>query len=201
MNRHRDGSPNGDKVSYTLAVATGWGTVTRMEQPGTTWEFSLSAAEELVLWHLASGDVPSVVRQRRTTVLVAAAVHAVAADAGLSGQQVADVPLVAAVGQASVLTTLRDYALSALEAAPVGELGNGDREELLAAYGTGGWGDVQTAALEVVDHHVLDAVGVGRPYPSIRDRAAAMARTVAEVARARRKRMHDDLADAEVEQW
>ncbi len=164
------------------------------EQPGSTWEFSLSAAEELLLWHLASGDAPPVDQQRRTVVLVAAAVHAVAAGAGLSGQQVADVLLAAPAGSADVLGTLRDYALSALEAAPVGELGGGEREELLAAYGTGRWQGEHNAALGAVDHHVQDAAGAGQPYPTVRDRAAVM-------ARARRERMLAGLADAEVEPW
>ncbi|WEP00690.1 hypothetical protein A6P39_044055 (plasmid) [Streptomyces sp. FXJ1.172] len=127
-------------------------------------------------------------------MLLAAAVHALAADAGVGGAQIASLPLAASAGQDSLLTTLDTHPLSALQACPADELGGGEREQLLAAYGTTQWSAVQAAARTVVEHHVQDAAGHGCPYPSVSDRAFAM-------AAARREQLLDDLDAVAVEPW
>ncbi|WP_225102850.1 hypothetical protein [Streptomyces sp. CoH27] len=47
-------------------------------------------------------------------MLLAAAVYALAADAGVNGPQVATLPLASPAGQTGLLTTLHDHVLSAL---------------------------------------------------------------------------------------
>jgi hypothetical protein len=108
-------------------------------------------------------------------VLLAAAVHALAADAGMNGPQVAALPLTSPVRQTSLLTTPYDHALSALQACPFGELGSGEREQLVSVYGTPRWPAVRAAAQTVVEHHFQDAVDHGCPHSTISDRASAMA--------------------------
>lgn len=45
-----------------------------LRPPRTTWEYCLSAAEELVLWHMRQGeDVPEADRPRVVTLIGAAA--------------------------------------------------------------------------------------------------------------------------------
>ncbi|MFJ5036023.1 hypothetical protein ACIQB5_50565 [Streptomyces sp. NPDC088560] len=127
-------------------------------------------------------------------MLLAAAVHALAADAGVNGPQVAALPLTSPAGQTSLLTTLHDHALSALQSCPADELGSGERAQLLAAYGTLQWAAVQTAARTVVEHHVRDAADHGCPHLTIRDRASAMAAT-------RREQLLDNLDAAVTESW
>ncbi|AVH61715.1 MULTISPECIES: hypothetical protein [Streptomyces] len=161
--------------------------------PRTTWEYSLSAAEELVTWHLAHSQEPPP-DGRETTVLLAAAVHALAAGAGLSGPQVASLLLAAPAGQDSVLNTLQGHVLSALQDSPADALGSSEREQLLAAYGTGEFTAVQEAAQRVLHHHVQDADGHGQPHPTIRDRAHSM-------ADARHQQLLKDLARVQVEPW
>jgi hypothetical protein len=119
--------------------------------PRTTWQYILSVAGELVGWHLPQGQErqPPV---REAAVLLAAAVHALAADAGVNGPQVAALPLTSPAGQTGLLTTLHDHALCALQACPGGELGSGEREQLLSAYGTPRWRAVRPAAQTVVEH-------------------------------------------------
>ncbi|MEU8976463.1 hypothetical protein AB0D11_46215 [Streptomyces monashensis] len=135
--------------------------------PRTTWEYSLSAAGELVGWHLPLDDEEPEPDARETAVLLAAAVVALAADAGVSGPQVAALPLAAPAGQTSLLTTLHDHALPAPQACPADGLGSGERAQLLAVYGTPQWSAAQTVA----EHHVQDSAGHGCPHPTISDRA------------------------------
>ncbi|MEW2498496.1 hypothetical protein AB0942_33940 [Streptomyces nodosus] len=167
--------------------------MTAPQTPCTTWEFSVSAAEELVVWHLDLGREPQPMG-RETIVLLAAAVHALATTSALAGPEVASLPLAAPAGQDGLLGMLRDHALSALQSSPAEVLAGVEREQLLAAYGTEQWADMLTAAQAVLHHHVQDAAGEGCPHPTIRDRAPAM-------ARARRQRMLTDLEGIEGEQW
>ncbi|MEU6512168.1 hypothetical protein [Streptomyces sp. NPDC046942] len=83
--------------------------------PRTTWEYSLSAAGELVGWYLPQDDGEPQPAARETAVLLAAAVYALAADAGVNGAQVATLPLASPAGQTGLLTTLHDHVLSALQ--------------------------------------------------------------------------------------
>jgi hypothetical protein len=146
--------------------------------PRTTWEHCLSAGDELAAWHLAESSEPvDVLREQRlVVVLLAVAMHDLAAAAGLTRASIAEVRLTAPDGQDSVLGTVRHHALSVLQSCPATEvLGAGEREQLAAAYGTGAFSAVQAAVEKVLLHHAQAADEEGQPHPTCHDRAPAMA--------------------------
>jgi hypothetical protein len=153
--------------------------------PRTTWEYCLSAADELVLWHLNETGGTAAVRalQPEVVVLLAAAAHSAAETAALSGPQIAQVQLTAPDGQASMLATVHWHALSVLQACPATDrLGERQRTQLIDAYGTAAFTAVQDAAEEVLQRGVADEEPM---HPTVADRAAV-------VAKARLRRTEDD---------
>ncbi|MFD0296439.1 hypothetical protein ACFWJS_28495 [Streptomyces sp. NPDC127061] len=112
-----------------------------LRQPTTTWEYAVSAADLLALWHARShpGLLGKPVRTR-TVVLLAACIIDRARGAGLSGAAIVDVAL------ADVLATVDRYALSSLEGcrAPAG-IGGEAAADLLRLYGTLEYAEVHGA--------------------------------------------------------
>ncbi|WKK27848.1 hypothetical protein QZH56_36985 (plasmid) [Streptomyces olivoreticuli] len=128
-----------------------------LRPPRTTWEFAVSAADTLVLWHAKDGDPRAGEEPLRlqTVVLLAAAIYQWAGDENQDGAAVAGVPL-------KVLAdVLRGRASEALNKcpAPVGS-GAKERAYLLDAHGTASFETVRRTALEVVLHHLDDAASV-----------------------------------------
>ncbi|MGP3983621.1 hypothetical protein [Streptomyces sp. KR80] len=156
--------------------------------PTMDWEYALSAADELVLWHLATDTEEGQARavrecQAHVVVLVAAAVHDRAVATGLVGAGIAQVEL------AEVLQGLRHHAASLLEAAPAtAGLGAEQREELLADYDSDAFAVVRAAGERVVARHMADG------GTTLAGRAAAMAAE----RRARRLRQLENGADDEL---
>lgn len=130
--------------------------------PENDWEFALSAANELVLWHQATADESmSPDRQTLTVVLVGCALHSAAVAQHLSGPALAHVHLDAA------LTTVSSHSLSALEAAPVVPgLGAEQHHELTRGSLVD---EVRADAVVVLERHLADG------GQTIADRAAALA--------------------------
>lgn len=123
--------------------------------PVTTWEYAVSAADQLLLWH--ADTAPDLLREplrTRTVVLVAAAVADTARVREMAGAAVTGVPLDAAAACVQL------HAASALEgcSAPA-RAGAEEVGLLLAAYGTREFEAVQKTALEVLEHHIQDAGG------------------------------------------
>ena len=139
-----------------------------LRAPESTWEYCLSAADELVAWHLAQ-DAPASVTtdlHPHVVLLLAAAIHARATEARLQGPAVADVAL---DGPGGVVDLVIRDARTVLRAAPA-RPGEAQREQLLdspaALLPT-----VQVAAAFVLLHHAATAGAVGA---TIRERATAM---------------------------
>ncbi|WP_413804202.1 hypothetical protein [Streptomyces sp. OE57] len=153
--------------------------------PQTTWEHCLSAADELVLWHLRQGeDIPEADRPRVVT-LIGAATYGLASSICLEGPEVAGLPLTGPdeSRSASVRGVLQHHALVALQTCPFEVLGAAEREQLLAAYGSRTFDFARETAVAVINHHARAAGETGQPHPTIRDRAPAMADARAAAAR------------------
>jgi hypothetical protein len=152
--------------------------------PRTTWEYCLSAADELVLWHLRQGaEIPAASRAQ-AVVVIGSAAYALASSISLEGPRIVGLPLTGPAGQpTSVHGVLRHHALSALQACPDDELGASEREQLLASYGTDPFDLVMDAAVDVITHHARSSKEAGQPHPTIRDRAPAMAHALSDVVR------------------
>ncbi|WP_449479311.1 hypothetical protein [Streptomyces abikoensis] len=125
--------------------------------PRTTWEYAVSAADRLVLWHADNG-APRVGEdplRLQTVVMLAAAVHRWASDAQQDGVEVASAPLTALV------KLLRERALETLEECPApAGCGGEERAQLLDQGDVAAFEAVRQTALEAVQHHLDDAVGV-----------------------------------------
>lgn len=141
-----------------------------LPSPRTTWEYCLSAADELVLWHIREGGaVPEAARPRVVT-LMGAAVYGLATSISLSGPGIADLPLTGSGGSsASIRGVLRYHALAALQRCPFDVRGAAEREELLAAYGSDTFVSARDTAITVIDHLVRAAGQAGHLCPTIRD--------------------------------
>lgn len=157
--------------------------------PETSWEFAVSAADQLVLWCAdGSPELGEDPLRTRTVVLLAAALHDRAQDAGLEGPSVIAVPL------ARVLDALKRHAASALEACPAPAGAGGEvRDWLLARYATADFDQVARAAQDVVEQHLAahdvttDGVSIDDRRPALRERA--------------RRRQHETLAAFEDEDY
>ncbi|MCF3105374.1 hypothetical protein IPZ58_27840 [Streptomyces roseoverticillatus] len=121
--------------------------------PRTTWEYAVSAADQLVLWHADSN--PGIGKQplrHQAVVLLGAAIYQWASDERQHGPGVADAPL------GLLINLLRDQAVSALERCPAtADCGAEERALLVHAYGGPAFDVVQHTALDVVQHHLNDA--------------------------------------------
>ncbi|MFD4528444.1 hypothetical protein ACFWP7_31900 [Streptomyces sp. NPDC058470] len=156
-----------------------------LRPPQTTWEYCLSAADELVLWHMRQGkDVPEVDRPRVVT-LIGAAAYGLASSISLEGPAVAGLPLTGPdeSRSASVRGVLQHHALAALQTCPYEVLGAAEREQLLATYGSEPFELAREMAIEVITHHTRSSGEMGQAHPTIRDRAPAMAGAPAAGAR------------------
>ena len=120
--------------------------------PATTWEYAVSAADQLLLWHADS--VPSVLREPLRTHAVVLMAAAVVDTARAHGVTVTGVPL-NAVTECAWL-----HAASALEGcdAPAG-MGGKEVALLLEEYGGGEFEAVQRVARDVLGHHLEEAGG------------------------------------------
>ncbi len=120
--------------------------------PATTWEYAVSAAGQLMLWH--TGTTADVLREplrTRTVVLVATAVAGTARIRGTAGPAETGTPRWRACSCTHA---------TALEGcgAPAGA-GAEEVGLLMAAYGAPEFEAVRTAALEMLEHHLQDADG------------------------------------------
>ncbi|KOG26343.1 hypothetical protein ADK35_04510 [Streptomyces viridochromogenes] len=152
-------------------------TTDALRPPRTTWEYCLSAADELVLWHMRQGgDVPEADRPRVVT-LIGAAAYGLASSISLEGADVVGLPLTGPdeSRSASVRGVLQHHALAALQTCPYEALGAAEREQLLAAYGSHTFDLARETAIAVITHHARSSSQTGQPHPTIRDRAPAMA--------------------------
>lgn len=155
--------------------------------PETSWEFAVSAADMLTRWCAdRSPELSGAPLRTRTVVLLAAALHDRAKDAGLEGESVLEVPL------ARVLDALKRHAASVLEACPApAETGGEVRDWLLAQYATAEFEEVARAAQGVAEQHLaahdetVDDVSIDDRRPALRERA--------------RRRQHETLAALEDE--
>ncbi|MGK5548659.1 hypothetical protein ACSNOH_28585 [Streptomyces sp. URMC 127] len=121
--------------------------------PQTTWEYAVSAADQLALWHADSnpgiGEQPL---RHQTVVLLGAAIYQWASNEGADGPGVIDAPL------GALINVLRDHAIRALERCPApADSGAEERTLLVYAYGGPAFDVVQHTALDVVQHHLNDA--------------------------------------------
>lgn len=147
-----------------------------LRPPRTTWEYCLSAADELVLWHMRQGEsVPEADRPRVVT-LIGAAVYGLASSISLEGPDVAGLPLTGPDESRSVSVrgVLQHHALLALQRCPFEVLGAAEREQMLAAYGSRTFDVARETAVAVITHHARSSGQTGQPHPTIRDRAPAM---------------------------
>lgn len=145
--------------------------------PQTTWEYCLSAADELVLWHVQQGGNVPVTERPRVVTLIGAAAYGLAASLSMEVHEIADLPLTgpddADSRSRSMLGVLQHHAQAALQTGPYEDMGAEERKQLLAAYGSPAFDSVRETAIAVIVHHAQSA---GRPHPTIEDRAPAMAR-------------------------
>jgi hypothetical protein len=153
--------------------------------PQTTWEYCLSAADELVLWHLRQGESISAADRPQVVVLIGAAAYGLASSISVDGPQIAGLPLTGPDEgrSASVRGVMQHHALSALQTCPDDALGATEREELLTSYGSEPFELARQEAVSVVTHHARHSGETGQPHPTIRDRAPSMARARADNAR------------------
>lgn len=134
-----------------------------LRAPVSRWDYCVSAADQLMLWH--GHTAPQVLQEparTRTVVLLAACLHDRASAAGLDGTAVAEVQL----GQAA--DVLERYPVSALEAcrtAPAAE-GGDVVDKLLAGYGTDAFERVRQMVRQAL------ATSPGRRRPARPDRRA-----------------------------
>ncbi|TXS34164.1 hypothetical protein [Streptomyces sp. OR43] len=139
-----------------------------LRAPTSRWDYCVSAADQLMLWHGRTGHphvIEEPLRTRAVVVLAAClADRAVAAD--LDGPAIADVPL------ADALHILERYPVSALEAcrnAPA-DRGGDAVDELLALYGQPVFEEIGHAVHESLAHHLAD----GGPHVRTTDRRPAL---------------------------
>ncbi|MFB7552626.1 hypothetical protein [Streptomyces sp. NPDC056154] len=137
-----------------------------LRHPTTTWEYAVSAADQLVLWHARNN--PGLLHEplrTRIVVLLAACVTDRARTAHLDGPDIIDVALT------DVLTALNHYPVSSLESsgAPAGTGGEA-AADLLRAYGTSEFDEVRRAGRETLTRHLAD----GGPHARIADRRQAL---------------------------
>lgn len=146
-----------------------------LRAPVSRWEYCVSAADQLMLWH--GRTAPQVLQEparTRTVVLLAACLHDRASAAGLDGVAVTEVQL----GQAA--DVLERYPVSALEAcrtAPAAE-GGDIIDELLADYGTDAFERVRQMVRQALAHHRAD----GGPHVRIAERIAERRSALRDVA-------------------
>ncbi|MGW0493540.1 hypothetical protein [Streptomyces olivaceus] len=147
-----------------------------LRPPQSTWEYCLSAADELVLWHGRQGGSIREADRPRVVVLIGAAAYGLASSISVDGPDVAGLPLTGPDESRSVSVrgVLQHHALRALQTSPYDVLGAAEREQLLAAYGTPVFDLAREAAIEVITHHARSSEATGQPHPTIRDRAPAM---------------------------
>lgn len=134
------------------------------------WEYCVSAANQLVLWH--GRTAPHILQEparTRSVILLAACLYDRAAAAGLDGAAVAEVQL------AQAANVLERYMVSALEACrtfPAAE-GSDVVDELLADCGTDRIEWVRQRVRQALAHHRAD----GGPHVRIADRRSALRET------------------------
>jgi len=150
-------------------------------EPGTTWEYCLSAADELVLWHLQQGEILEAESERPyVVVLIAAATYALASSISLEGSQIARLALGSSEGSGGVLGVVRYRSPAALRTWPEDSLGSVEADDLIAGQDGVFFTSVRAAAEAVLTHHVRAAVEAGQPRPTILDRALVRLRAQAE---------------------
>ncbi|MFJ4672723.1 hypothetical protein [Kitasatospora purpeofusca] len=146
-------------------------------QPRTTWEYCLSAADELTRIQ-APADAA---RHAQTVVLLACVIAAGADGAGLTGTQVADLPMDGTGGALDMLQVAARLSVRAAEAPP--GLGGEQRAELLAADRED-FAAVQALAEDVLRVHLAAAPPGGVPTVRVCVRTAARRRTLHRAAQA-----------------
>ncbi|WP_424893463.1 hypothetical protein [Streptomyces sp. XH2] len=126
-----------------------------LRPPRTTWEYAVSAADRLLLWHAENGhqDAGEEPLRLQTVVVLAAAIHWWASDAQQDGPAVASAPLTVLAG------LLREHALQLLRECPApAGCGGEQRTRLLDSGET--FEHARRTALATVQHHLDDATGV-----------------------------------------
>ncbi|WP_424893251.1 hypothetical protein [Streptomyces sp. XH2] len=149
--------------------------------PRTTWEYAVSAADQMVLWHAdASPGMSGEPLRTQAVVLLAASISQWAATAGREGPEIIGAPLEA------LSQSLRECPVSALRECPAVEsCGAAERAHLLDAHGGPVFAAVQHATLDVLRHHLRDSSTTGSAV-TIADRRAAL-----QAAAAARSRYQD----------
>ncbi|MFJ7497834.1 hypothetical protein ACIQZB_43475 [Streptomyces sp. NPDC097727] len=138
-----------------------------LRAPGTRWEYAVSAADQLLLWHgrTVAGLVEHPLRVR-AVVLLGACIADRAEGAGLDGPAVAEVVL------ADVVRAVDHFAVSAMESCRTvpEDVGGEVVEELLRDYGTPGFEAVRQVVREALVCHISDS----GPHARIVDRRQAL---------------------------
>ncbi|WP_405690943.1 hypothetical protein [Streptomyces sp. NBC_00057] len=135
--------------------------------PRSRWEFAISAAEQLLLWHGRTD--PQVLQEplrTRSVVLLGACIATPAVTAGLDGSDVSKVPL------ADAATVLERYVASALESCRDVPDSVGGRvvDEILSVYGQPQFEEIRHVVRETLAHHMADS----GPHVRIIDRRQAL---------------------------
>jgi len=161
----------------------GRGMTSNALEPGTTWEYCLSAADELVLWHLQQGENLEAESERPSVVvLIAAATYALSSSISLEGSQIAHLALGSPGGAGGILGVVRHRPLAALRGWPADAMGRAETDTLIAERDSDSFEAVRSAAESVITHHVRSAAEAGRPHPTILDRALVELRARVESA-------------------
>ncbi|MFD8597554.1 hypothetical protein ACFV1L_21385 [Kitasatospora sp. NPDC059646] len=148
-----------------------------LTQPRTTWEYCLSAADELACIR----SWPDTGQQRQVVVVLAAVLAGGADAAGLTGARIADLPMDGIGGALDLLQVAKRLAVRAVQPPP--GLGAQECAELLEADHES-YAEIQALAEDVLRRH-LDAAPPGA-VPTVREcaREAAGTRTMRRVAQA-----------------
>ncbi|MFI1798969.1 hypothetical protein ACH427_16710 [Streptomyces sp. NPDC020379] len=126
-----------------------------LRPPRTTWEYAVSAADRLLLWHAENGhqDAGEESLRLQTAVVLAAAIHRWASDAQQDGPAVASAPLTV------LAELLREHALQLLQECPApADCGGEERARLLDSDEA--FEHARRTAVATVQHHLDDATGI-----------------------------------------
>ncbi|PJM98634.1 hypothetical protein CG740_34935 [Streptomyces sp. CB01201] len=123
---------------------------TGLRRPATDWEYAVSAADQLMLWHAQVAPYTAQEPLRtRAVVLLAACLSDRATAAHLTGPDIAQVQL------SEAATVLERYVLSALQACPAPpSTGDELRNYLLGVFDTDAFETVRHAVRETLTHHM-----------------------------------------------
>ncbi|MEU9197740.1 hypothetical protein [Streptomyces hundungensis] len=133
-----------------------------LRRPDSDWEYAVSAADQLMLWHARVAPYTAQEPLRTRAVVLLATCLIDRATAGqLTGPDIVQVQLVEAA------TVLERYVLSALQACPApADTGGADRDHLLGVFGDDAFETVRHAVREALTHHLQ----VAGPHARIADR-------------------------------